>query len=77
MKFTMFNPPENLDNILPTEKDKYWRRKQLQGEVHDEAAYLMEGVSGNAGLFSNAKDLYRYTRTLVTLNRCAKYGKTL
>jgi CubicO group peptidase (beta-lactamase class C family) len=66
MKFTMFNPPENLRmNILPTENDKYWRNKQLQGEVHDEAAYLMGGVSGNAGLFSNAKDLYRYTRTLL------------
>jgi CubicO group peptidase (beta-lactamase class C family) len=73
MKLTMFNPSENLkNNILPTENDKYWRNKQLQGEVHDEAAYLMGGVSGNAGLFSNAKDLYKYTRTLLLTQDDAK-----
>ncbi len=73
MKLTMFNPSENLrNNILPTENDKYWRNKLLQGEVHDEAAYLMGGVSGNAGLFSNAKDLYKYTRTLLLTQDDAK-----
>jgi CubicO group peptidase (beta-lactamase class C family) len=67
MNFTMFNPPESLKkDILPTENDTYWRKKQIQGEVHDEAAYLMGGVSGNAGLFSNGKDLYKYTRTLLS-----------
>ena len=30
----------------------------IQGEVHDEKAYYaMGGVSGHAGLFSNAEDL--------------------
>ncbi len=39
----------------------------LQGEVHDEKAwYAMEGVSGHAGLFSNATDLA--TLAQVTLN---------
>lgn len=34
------------------------RTQTLQGQVHDEKAwYCMEGVSGHAGLFSNASDL--------------------
>lgn len=37
-----------------------YRRDTLQGEVHDEKAwYCMAGVSGHAGLFSNATDLAR------------------
>jgi CubicO group peptidase (beta-lactamase class C family) len=31
--------------------------EQLRGYVHDEGAAMMGGVSGNAGLFSNAVDL--------------------
>ncbi len=34
------------------------RKDTIQGQVHDEAAYyLMEGVSGHAGLFASATDL--------------------
>ena len=29
----------------------------VHGYVHDEAAAMLGGVSGNAGLFSNANDL--------------------
>jgi CubicO group peptidase (beta-lactamase class C family) len=54
---TKFNPDGN-NSCVPTEYDTYWRNKQLQGEVHDEAAYILGGISGNAGLFSNAWDLH-------------------
>lgn len=44
------------------------RKQTVQGEVHDEKAfYSMEGVSGHAGLFSNAKDLAVLTQ--ITMNR--------
>ncbi|MDN6470822.1 MAG: penicillin binding protein PBP4B [Tetragenococcus koreensis] len=44
------------------------RKNLVQGEVHDEKAfYSMEGVSGHAGLFSNAKDLAVLTQ--ITLNQ--------
>ena len=46
-----------LDKIAPTENDKTFRMQQLQGDVHDQAAALMGGVSGHAGLFGNARDL--------------------
>ncbi len=39
----------------------------LQGEVHDEKAYYsMGGVSGHAGLFSNATDLAKLFSTMLT-----------
>jgi CubicO group peptidase (beta-lactamase class C family) len=31
-----------------------WRNKTLQGEVHDDNAYVLGGVAGHAGLFGNA-----------------------
>jgi len=44
-------------SITPTENDKYWRGQILRGNVHDPSAAMLGGVSGNAGLFSNAYDL--------------------
>lgn len=66
MNSTMFVPDERVkEKILPTEYDNYWRSRLLQGEVHDEAASLLGGVSGNAGLFSNASDLYKFMKMML------------
>jgi len=56
---TGFKPYERypIQQIAPTENDQDFRKELLQGFVHDETAALMGGVSGNAGLFSNANDL--------------------
>ena len=43
--------------IVPTELDTIFRKTKVHEWVHDENAALLGGVSGNAGLFSNAKDL--------------------
>ena len=43
--------------IVPTEYDNQFRKQLVQGWVHDEAAALMGGISGNAGLFSNAASI--------------------
>ena len=43
------------------------REETLQGQVHDEKAwYCMEGVSGHAGLFSNASDLAKLASVMLT-----------
>jgi len=42
--------------IAPTENDP-WRGRVLHGEVHDENASRLDGVSGHAGLFASARDL--------------------
>ena len=54
-----FNPTNkfNQSRIIPTENDFFFRYELIHGNVHDEGAILMGGVSGNAGLFSNANDL--------------------
>lgn len=43
--------------IVPTAEDSRWRGQLIRGYVHDESAALLNGVGGNAGLFSNAEEL--------------------
>lgn len=54
-----FNPLKRFERerIIPTENDNYFRMQQLHGHVHDQAAAMLGGVSGHAGLFGNANDL--------------------
>jgi CubicO group peptidase (beta-lactamase class C family) len=62
MRESLFRPAENLrDRIAPTEVDP-WRQRHLRGEVHDENAFALGGISAHAGLFSTAADLVRLAR---------------
>lgn len=54
-----------LDRIVPTEIDSFFRMDTLHGIVHDEGAALMNGVSGNAGLFAQATDLAKLYQMLL------------
>ena len=49
--------PRPREECAATEEDREWRHKRLRGEVHDENAYAMGGVSGHAGLFGTAADV--------------------
>jgi CubicO group peptidase (beta-lactamase class C family) len=49
--------PRSPEACAATEEDTEWRHKRLRGEVHDENAYAMGGVSGHAGLFGTAADV--------------------
>jgi CubicO group peptidase (beta-lactamase class C family) len=61
MTRTRFLPPRGWRSaIAPTEQDP-WRGRMLRGEVHDENAGRLGGVSGHAGLFSTADDVLRFT----------------
>lgn len=72
MTRTMYAPPESLAaQCAPTEIDTLWRKRLVQGQVHDENAALLNGVAGHAGLFSTASDLAVYMQML--LNKGA-YG---
>jgi beta-glucosidase-like glycosyl hydrolase/CubicO group peptidase (beta-lactamase class C family) len=74
MHNTMYNPPAKLkDKCAPTEFDDYFRKRQLQGEVHDEAASVLGGVAGHAGLFSTTEDLSKLLQMI--LNRGIYKGK--
>jgi beta-N-acetylhexosaminidase len=54
-----FNPWKkfSIDQIPPTEEDRYFRMQRVQGYVHDMGAAMLGGVSGHAGLFGTANDL--------------------
>ncbi len=55
-----FNPLKQgipKSRIIPTEEDKYFRQQRIHGDVHDMGAAMLGGISGHAGLFSQATDL--------------------
>ncbi len=65
MDETRYLPPAAWrPRIAPTERDP-WRGRHLRGEVHDENAHFLGGVSAHAGLFSSADDLVRFARMLL------------
>jgi len=64
-----FNPLQHpslndIHSIAATEACP-WRGKVLQGEVHDDNAYVLGGAAGHAGLFSNAADLRKIVLLLL------------
>lgn len=66
MRSTRFLPPESWrPRIAPTENDSSFRHRLLRGEVHDENAARLGGVSGHAGLFSSAGDLAVFAQWLL------------
>ena len=54
-----FRPREYLplNQIAPTENEQQFREQLIRGDVHDPGAAMFGGVSGHAGLFSNAHDI--------------------
>jgi len=66
MSDSYFNPSDSIiDRIPPTEIDNLYRNKIVKGIVHDENAFLMGGVSGHAGVFSNSHDIAKYAQTMI------------
>ncbi|MBX7144396.1 MAG: beta-lactamase family protein [Oligoflexia bacterium] len=54
--------------IAPTEQCS-WRKRMLCGEVHDDNAWAMGGISGHSGLFSNAADIHRFATEMLDAAR--------
>jgi CubicO group peptidase (beta-lactamase class C family) len=66
MTHTCFCPrPDWSPRIPPTEDDRTFRKRPIQGEVHDENAWVMGGVAGHAGLFGTAADLARFAECML------------
>jgi CubicO group peptidase (beta-lactamase class C family) len=55
--------------IAPTEYDTYWRNQLLIGYVHDETAAMLEGIAGNAGLFSTGPELFKFMQMMMNKGR--------
>jgi CubicO group peptidase (beta-lactamase class C family) len=89
MEETCYNPPRDRWNrIAPTEVNNDFetemshdtagiarREGVILGEVHDTNCYTMGGVTGHAGLFAPAYDLYHFVKML--LNRGEYKGRQI
>lgn len=51
------------DNVAATEFSP-WHKRYLCGQVHDENAYFLGGVSGNAGVFASLSDMIQFAKML-------------
>ena len=66
MRDTRYLPPASWrSRIAPTEMDTTYRHRLIRGEVHDENAAAMGGISGHAGLFSTAPDVVKFAQMLL------------
>jgi beta-glucosidase-like glycosyl hydrolase/CubicO group peptidase (beta-lactamase class C family) len=57
--YTLYNPLTKypLNQITPSEEDRYYRFQRVQGYVHDMGAAMQNGIGGHAGVFSTANDV--------------------
>lgn len=66
MTTTRYCPDETLRALIPpTEVDRSFRHRMIQGEVHDENASVMDGIGGHAGLFSDVADPLRFAACIL------------
>jgi serine-type D-Ala-D-Ala carboxypeptidase len=75
MKETSYGLLENIP-VAATE-DCGWRNEVLEGTVHDENAFVMEGVAGHAGLFGTADDVAAYARAWLNFDSRLGRGDVL
>jgi CubicO group peptidase (beta-lactamase class C family) len=76
MAATGFCPsPAMRPAIPPTEEDSTFRHRRIRGEVQDENAWVLNGVAGHAGLFSNTPDLLRFAGAILRSAKPASSGE--
>lgn len=74
MTHTRFLPPASwIPNIAPTQYDE--SGVMLRGVVHDPTARRMDGVAGDAGLFSTAQDVALYAQGILNVIGAFEYHK--
>ena len=63
----LYRPLDKYDisEVAATEIDNMLRHQKVHGYVHDETAAFSGGIQGNAGLFSNATNIARWTQMLL------------
>ncbi|MCK4258796.1 MAG: serine hydrolase [Halanaerobiales bacterium] len=80
---TYYNPPKHIfSRIAATEFNNDYEMNMLEdtegvnrreglilGKVHDGNCFAMGGVTGHAGIFSTAKDVYHFTQMLLNGGR--------
>jgi len=72
LEHTLFQPLNRFarEEIIPTEKDSEFRHQLLHGDVHDQGAAMLGGISGHAGLFSNAYEVAMLMQLMIDKGSC-------
>jgi CubicO group peptidase (beta-lactamase class C family) len=63
-----FRNLEQLQPVgIPFASTEYcpWRRRIIDGEVHDENAWIMGGVAGHAGLFATGRQVWQFAQSFL------------
>ncbi|EGC37335.1 hypothetical protein DICPUDRAFT_87026 [Dictyostelium purpureum] len=72
MKLTLENM-YLLINVLQLKKDPLYMHPTIQSVVSDGNAYALGGISGHAGVFSNAEDMWTFMYTLMFSSSDSQY----
>ncbi len=66
LKSLRFRPPVSWKRLIPpTEDDRTFRHRVIQGEVQDENCFVLGGAAGHAGLFGRAADILRFAGVML------------
>jgi serine-type D-Ala-D-Ala carboxypeptidase len=63
--FRNLTQPQALGVPFASTENCPWRGRVLDGEVHDENAWIMGGVAGHAGLFATARQVWQFAQSLL------------
>lgn len=67
LNHTGYKPSDEWKSFIPPAvDDQAFRHRVIQGEVHDENAWVMEGVAGHAGVFATARDVSVFTHCIMS-----------
>ncbi|HET6842519.1 MAG TPA: serine hydrolase domain-containing protein [Candidatus Angelobacter sp.] len=67
LNHTGYKPSDEWKSLIPPAvDDQTFRHRVIQGEVHDENAWVMEGVAGHAGVFATARDVSVFTHCVMS-----------
>eukprot|EP01104_Vermistella_antarctica_P020718 TRINITY_DN8989_c0_g1_i1.p1 TRINITY_DN8989_c0_g1~~TRINITY_DN8989_c0_g1_i1.p1 ORF type:complete len:489 (+),score=103.89 TRINITY_DN8989_c0_g1_i1:140-1606(+) len=70
---TFLPPREDWAAIPPTWNDTTYMHEVMQGTVSDGNAYALGGISGHAGIFSNAPDMFTFMTRLMYASEDDKF----
>jgi CubicO group peptidase (beta-lactamase class C family) len=65
MAFRPLGRPQPAGMAFASTEQCLWRRRIMEGEVHDENAWIMGGVAGHAGLFATGRQVWQFAQGLL------------
>jgi len=72
--FIDLNKPQKTEYLFAATEKCPWRKRLIQGAVHDDNAFVLGGIDGHAGLFGTAQAVFRLLTVL--LSACRGIGES-